>query len=133
MIRTSRGILSKQIQHDIGHRRNSYEHFLVHRKHSPGGSYSYCNTDYVLLGMVITSVTGKSVSSQIRERILTPLALNHTYLEAEESHSEPVAHPWDSGYDFSAIPVTAHFTTLWTAGGIISTAENMGPLGQGSL
>jgi CubicO group peptidase (beta-lactamase class C family) len=99
--------------------------FLGPPKALPGGAYSYCNTDYVLLGMVISSVTGKSVSSQIRERVLTPLSLNHTYLEVEESHTEPVAHPWDSGYDFSSIPVTAHFTTLWTAGGIISTAENM--------
>jgi D-alanyl-D-alanine carboxypeptidase len=91
----------------------------------PGGAYSYCNTDYVLLGMVIKNITGRSVSSQIRERILTPLSLNHTYLEVEESSVDPVAHPWDSGIDFASIPVTAHFSTLWTAGGVMSTAENM--------
>jgi D-alanyl-D-alanine carboxypeptidase len=91
----------------------------------PGSAYSYCNTNYVLLGLVITQVTGKSVSSQIRERILTPLSLNHTYLEVEEPYLEMVAHPWDSGADFASIPVTAHFSTLWTAGGVMSTAENM--------
>ncbi|HSQ77044.1 MAG TPA: serine hydrolase, partial [Bacteroidota bacterium] len=91
----------------------------------PGGAYAYCNTNYVLLGMVINRVTGQSVSSQIREHILTPLALDHTYLEVEEKYTDPVAHPWDSGVDFAAIPVTAHFSTLWTAGGIMSTAENM--------
>jgi D-alanyl-D-alanine carboxypeptidase len=91
----------------------------------PGGAYTYCNTDYVLLGMVIRNITGQSVSSQIRKRVLTPLSLDHTYLEVEESHTEPVAHPWDSGFDFASIPVTAHFSTLWTAGGVISTAENM--------
>jgi D-alanyl-D-alanine carboxypeptidase len=99
--------------------------FVGPPKAPPGGSYGYCNTNYVLLGMVISSVTGKSVSSQIRQRVLTPLSLDQTYLEVEESHTEPVAHPWDSGYDFSSIPVTAHFSTLWTAGGIISTGENM--------
>jgi D-alanyl-D-alanine carboxypeptidase len=92
---------------------------------SPGGAYSYCNTDYVLLGMVIRSVTGKSVSSQIRQRILTPLGLDHTYLEVEEPYVDPVAHPWDSGVDFASLPVTAHFSTLWTAGGMMSTGENM--------
>ncbi len=92
---------------------------------TPGGAYRYCNTNYILLGMVIKSVTGKSVSSEIRERILTPLALDHTYLEVEELHHEPVAHPWDSGNDFASVPVAAHFSTLWTAGGMISTAENM--------
>ncbi|MCX6138445.1 MAG: serine hydrolase [Ignavibacteriales bacterium] len=91
----------------------------------PGGAYSYCNTDYVLLGMVINKVTGKSVSSQIRQRILAPLSLDHTYLEVEEHYIDPVAHPWDSGIDFASIPVTAHFSTLWTAGGVMSTGENM--------
>jgi D-alanyl-D-alanine carboxypeptidase len=99
--------------------------FVGPRKALPGSPYSYCNTNYVLLGMVIKAVTGKSMSSQLRQRVLTPLALDHTYLESEESHTEPIAHPWDSGYDFMSTPVTAHFTTLWTAGGIISTGENM--------
>ena len=99
--------------------------FVGPRKTLPGGSYSYCNTDYILLGMVIKAVTGKSVASQIRERILTPLALDDTYLEVDESHTEPIAHPWDSGVDFMALPVTAHFSTLWTAGGIISTSGDM--------
>jgi D-alanyl-D-alanine carboxypeptidase len=91
----------------------------------PGGAYTYCNTNYVLLGMVINKITGKSVSSQIRQRILTPLSLDHTFLEVEEQYTDPVVHPWDSGIDFASIPVTAHFSTLWTAGGIMSTAENM--------
>jgi D-alanyl-D-alanine carboxypeptidase len=99
--------------------------FVGPRKALPGSAYSYCNTNYVLLGMVIKAVTGQSMSSQLRQRVLTPLALDHTYLESEESHTESIAHPWDSGYDFMSTPVTAHFTTLWTAGGIISTGENM--------
>lgn len=99
--------------------------FVGPRKALPGGSYSYCNTNYILLGMVIKAVTGRSVASQIRERILTPLALDDTYLEVDESHNEPIAHPWDSGVDFMSVPVTAHFSTLWTAGGIISTSGDM--------
>ena len=91
----------------------------------PGGAYSYCNTDYVLLGMVIRNITGASVSSQIRGRILSPLSLNHTYLAVEESFADLAAHPWDSGIDFASIPITAHFSTLWTAGGVMSTADNM--------
>ncbi len=91
----------------------------------PGGPYRYCNTNYVLLGMIIKSLTGSSVTSQLRQRILTPLSLDQTYLEIEETHGGPVAHPWDRGTDFSSTPITAHFSTLWTAGGMMSTAENM--------
>ena len=99
--------------------------FVGPRKALPGGPYSYCNTNYILLGMVIKAVTGNSVASQIRQRILTPLALDDTYLEVDESHTEPIAHPWSSGVDFMSVPVTAHFSTLWTAGGIISTSGDM--------
>ncbi len=99
--------------------------FVGPRKALPGGPYSYCNTNYILLGMVIKAVTGKTVASQIRERILTPLALGDTYLEVDEPHTEPIAHPWSSGSDFMSLPVTAHFSTLWTAGGIISTSGDM--------
>ena len=99
--------------------------FVGPRKALPGGPYSYCNTNYILLGMVIKAVTGKTVASQIRERILTPLALGDTYLEVDEQHTEPIAHPWSSGVDFMSVPVTAHFSTLWTAGGIISTSGDM--------
>jgi D-alanyl-D-alanine carboxypeptidase len=99
--------------------------FVGPPKGAPGGSYSYCNTNYVLLGMVIQRITGKSVSSQIRERILTPLSLDHTFMEVEEPYIDPAAHPWDGGFDFASVPVIAHFSTLWTAGGVMSTAENM--------
>ena len=99
--------------------------FVGPPRSAPGGAYRYCNTNYVLLGMVINSVTGRSVSAEIRKRVLAPLSLDHTFLEVEEPYADPVAHPWDSGVDFAAIPVTAHFSTLWTAGGIMSTAENM--------
>lgn len=91
----------------------------------PGSPYRYCNTNYLLLGMIIKSVTGSSVSSQLRQRILTPLSLDQTYLEIEETNTGPVAHPWNQGTDFSSTPITAHFSTLWTAGGMMSTAGNM--------
>ena len=96
----------------------------------PGGPYRYCNTNYVLLGMIIKKVTNSSVSAQLRQRILTPLSLDRTYLEVEETAPGPVAHPWDSGSDFFSMPVTAHYSILWTAGGVMSTAENMSRWGK---
>ena len=91
----------------------------------PGSPYRYCNTNYVLLGMIIKSVTSSSVASQLRLRILTPLSLDQTYLAVEETHAGLVAHPWNQGTDFSSTPITAHYSILWTAGGMMSTAENL--------
>ena len=96
----------------------------------PGGPYSYCNTDYVLLGMIINRITDSSVSAQLRRRIFAPLALDRTFLAAEEPLVPPVADPWDGGADFSAMPITAHYSILWTAGGVMSTAENMARWGK---
>lgn len=45
----------------------------------PGKKYSYSNTDYVLLGMIINKVTGKPYSKVIEEKILQPLKLKDTF------------------------------------------------------
>ncbi|WP_158719287.1 aminotransferase class I/II-fold pyridoxal phosphate-dependent enzyme [Streptomyces sp. NBRC 110035] len=44
----------------------------------PGTDWEYSNTNYVLAGMVIESVTGRSWEQQVRERILRPLGMRHT-------------------------------------------------------
>lgn len=47
---------------------------------APGTSWNYSNTNYVLAGMVIEKVTGRSYASQIRDRIIKPLKLRATSL-----------------------------------------------------
>ncbi|MGD8748952.1 MAG: serine hydrolase domain-containing protein [Balneolaceae bacterium] len=46
---------------------------------SPGAQTSYSNTNYVLLGYIIEKITGDSYANQLRERIVQPLNLGHTY------------------------------------------------------
>jgi len=45
----------------------------------PGKDYEYCNTNYLLLGEIIQKVTGKSKFQYIKENILDPLGLKHTF------------------------------------------------------
>ena len=74
----------------------SYEQYLAHRfdhydaadlvalamKHEPGFApdthWSYSNTNYILAGMIIQKVTGRSWATEVRDRILRPLGLGHT-------------------------------------------------------
>ncbi|MFJ4689829.1 serine hydrolase domain-containing protein [Streptomyces sp. NPDC088766] len=42
------------------------------------GRYAYSNTDYVLLGLVVTRVTGRSYATEAERRILDPLGLDGT-------------------------------------------------------
>ncbi|MFD3821395.1 serine hydrolase domain-containing protein [Streptomyces sp. NPDC058625] len=44
----------------------------------PGTDWEYSNTNYVVAGMVIESVTGRSWEQQVRDRILRPLGMRHT-------------------------------------------------------
>ncbi|WP_307806535.1 serine hydrolase domain-containing protein [Streptomyces sp. FH025] len=54
-------------------------------RHSPDfppgedGRWGYSNTGYVLLGMIIERVTGHSWHEEVRDRIVRPLGLDHTF------------------------------------------------------
>jgi D-alanyl-D-alanine carboxypeptidase len=61
---------------------------------APGGLFSYCNTGYLLLGMIIEQATGNPFYTEIRNRFLTPLSLNTVGIPSLESYSNPVAHVW---------------------------------------
>ncbi|MFL6116914.1 MAG: serine hydrolase domain-containing protein [Catenulispora sp.] len=45
----------------------------------PGSDWRYSNTGYVLLGMIVERVTGHSWPEEVRDRIVRPLGLDHTF------------------------------------------------------
>jgi D-alanyl-D-alanine carboxypeptidase len=45
---------------------------------APGEKYAYCNTGYLLLGMVIRKVTGEPYGEVLRKRIFEPLGMSNT-------------------------------------------------------
>lgn len=47
---------------------------------SPNTHFSYSNTNYVLLAMIIEKVSGQPYPDYMREHIFTPLQMNHTYV-----------------------------------------------------
>ncbi|MCA9886606.1 MAG: beta-lactamase family protein, partial [Anaerolineae bacterium] len=48
------------------------------------GRWSYSNTGYILLGLIIEKATGKSYEENLNERIIEPLGLEQTYLQTGE-------------------------------------------------
>ena len=61
---------------------------------APGTSFSYSNTDYTLLGLIIERITGRSWRHEVTRRIIRPLRLTRTALPApgQRSIKGPLAH-----------------------------------------
>ncbi|MEV0179375.1 serine hydrolase domain-containing protein [Streptomyces sp. NPDC050625] len=62
---------------------------------APGTSWNYSNTNYVLAGMVIKSVTGHSYAREITHRVIGPLHLRATSLPGTRA---TVPHPSSRAY-----------------------------------
>jgi D-alanyl-D-alanine carboxypeptidase len=97
----------------------------------PGASWNYSNTNYTLLGMIAQKAAGSSLSAALRRRLLDPLGLTNTFLEAEERVPGTIVHGWfdrngDGRYDdISDIDRTSQTTAAWGAGGMVSTAADV--------
>ncbi len=48
------------------------------RTASPGGAFRYSSTNYLVLGLLVERVTGRSLASQLARRIIRPLGLAQT-------------------------------------------------------
>ncbi|CAH8285878.1 beta-lactamase [Mariniflexile fucanivorans] len=95
----------------------------------PDTDYEYCNTNYLLLSMLIEKVKGKSKFQYIKEVILEPLGLKNTYGSLDEI---------DMGYLMSGYYIGVEEDIKTTDyGSMIATAEDVGiflrALNDGSL
>lgn len=92
---------------------------------SPGTSWSYCNTNYLLAGMIAERVTGRPYHQLLRDSILTPLQLDSTFLDVYERLGYPVAQPWQAGINNHSIPRTSVNSAAWSAGAMYSNSSEM--------
>jgi D-alanyl-D-alanine carboxypeptidase len=60
----------------------------------PGANWSYSNTNYFLLGMIIQRVTGNPFYTELRNRFFTPLSMTSIATPSFETVTSPVAHVW---------------------------------------
>ncbi len=99
---------------------------------TPGASWSYSNSNFLLAGIIIKQVTGKSLSEAYRTYIFNPLNLTKTFLRAEETITMDVAHHWSSSignpyltdWEDSGLSYVAMDKVSWAAGGLYATAED---------
>jgi D-alanyl-D-alanine carboxypeptidase len=93
---------------------------------APGTDWSYCNTCYVLLGMIIEKATGNTVAAELRHRIFAPLQLRSTSFDG----GPRIAGRHASGYEQFGKPPLTDVSVLspsfaWSAGAIVSTTGDI--------
>lgn len=101
------------------------------RPFEPGARFDYSNTNTIMLGKIIERRTGMSYTQALQERIFTPLSLTGTSMPGVDG-ALPDPHP--TGLTLQGLPAgdtTPQDATNWnpswgwSAGAIISTAEDL--------
>ena len=102
---------------------------------APGAGYHYANTNYVLLGRIAESLTGRSLAAEYRVRFLDPLGLRATFYQAVEPAPGELAtaYRYTSGA-LNATPVDVTdgtpirpFTAITTAAGAAGSMASSAP------
>jgi D-alanyl-D-alanine carboxypeptidase len=101
------------------------ENFVSPPTQNPGGTWSYSNTNYFLLGMVLEKVTDKKLAQVFKEKLYTPLQLEDSYLAVRDSYTNTHLGTWLSNGQYFADPGIAFMSTAWAAGAVISTPEDL--------
>ncbi|MEU2422477.1 serine hydrolase domain-containing protein [Streptomyces sp. NPDC007851] len=97
---------------------------------APGTGWAYSNTNYVLAGMVIKAVTGRSYAEEITKRVIRPLRLTGTSLPGTRTTlPRPSSRAYSKLAETAAGP-TYDVTTLnpslaSSAGEMISTSADL--------
>jgi D-alanyl-D-alanine carboxypeptidase len=93
----------------------------------PGQGWSYTNTGYILLGLIVQKVTGKPLGAAYQSKIFGPVGLHATGFPTGTA----IAGPHSQGYDVMSAPgwpadVTGTSPTIaWSAGGIVSSPSDL--------
>ncbi|MGW0785488.1 serine hydrolase domain-containing protein [Streptomyces sp. NPDC002913] len=98
---------------------------------APGEGFTYSNTDFYILGMLIEKLTGQPVHEAVTERVIEPLGLPHTLFPAPGDRALPT--PAVNGYHgvrvgplYLWMPVVSYDPSLFSsAGAMISTLEDL--------
>ena len=95
-------------------------------KFAPGTRWSYSNSGYVVLGLVVAKISGKPFAQFLRERIFASLAMSQT-LAYEKGRSEVSQRAYGHSKDGKAWKETDQSSTSATLGdgGIYSSLEDL--------
>ena len=80
----------------------------------PGACFHYAHTNFLLLGQVVTAVTGQPFAKLVRRRIFRPLGLRDTTITRTAKMPEPALHAY--GTDRGPYEDTSSWSPSWGLG-----------------
>jgi len=99
---------------------------------APGTGWAYSNTNYVLAGLLVERVTGRTLAAEIDRRIRRPLGLVGTHLPAADEHGLPAPHARHHTKLFRTEPDAPVLDAteldpapFWASGDMVSTAADL--------
>ncbi len=95
-------------------------------KFAPGTSWSYSNSGYVVLGLIVAKVSGNTYGEFLQTRIFAPLKMNHT-IAFQKGKNEAVNRAFGHSKEGGAFKETDQSATSATLGdgGIYSNLEDL--------
>lgn len=100
---------------------------------APGARTSYADSNYVLLGMILERLTGRTVRSLITRGIIRPVGLRGTSFPRTPAMPAPFAHGYYAGPDGDGELrdyTEVNPAVAWTAGAMISTLADLRTWGR---
>lgn len=94
---------------------------------------TYSNLNYILIGLLLEEITGKQWKTLIREELIEPLQLRHTYTTWKPATESEIAEPLTLDSQGEIRELYPYMTalqdnTLFPSGGIIASARDLAKL-----
>lgn len=95
-------------------------------KFAPGTSWSYSNSGYVVLGLIVSRASGKTYGEFLHEQIFAPLKMNHTIV-FQKGKNEVSSRAFGHSKEEDTLKETDQSSTSATLGdgGIYSNLEDL--------
>lgn len=91
----------------------------------PGQGYSYTDTEYILLGLIIENVSDMPLHDFFKKYFFVPNKMSHTYMNLRSTPLQPTEKMAELYVDEFELGTATSLSLDWAGGGIVSTAGDL--------
>jgi CubicO group peptidase (beta-lactamase class C family) len=91
----------------------------------PGTSFSYNNTGYYLLGMIIARITGRTYENYVTDNLLQPLGMQNTGFDDNHKVVAKMSAAYHSNQESIIHSPILDMSSIYSAGAMYSTVDDL--------